>query len=72
MTSARSGGREPTLADLEAVAAHAKRRAALYRRKTLLGRGDPRRLAELDRAAAGAAGRLRSASPVHPGANSAP
>jgi len=70
MTSDPSGGeapaprrtsRSPSLRELEAVAAHANQRAALYRRKVLLGRGEPGRLAELERIAAGAANRLRRA-----------
>jgi hypothetical protein len=52
---------EPTLAELQALADHAAQRLALYRRKMYLGRGDARRLAELERIAAGAAGRLRRA-----------
>jgi hypothetical protein len=53
--------REPTLAELQALADHASQRLALYRRKMYLGRGDARRLAELERIAAGAANRLRRA-----------
>jgi hypothetical protein len=53
--------REPTLAELQALADHATQRLALYRRKMYLGRGDARRLAELERIAAGAANRLRRA-----------
>jgi len=53
--------REPTLAELQALADHASQRLALYRRKIYLGRGDARRLAELERIAAGAADRLRRA-----------
>jgi hypothetical protein len=52
---------EPTLAELRALAEHASQRVALYRRKMYLGRGDARRLAELERIAAGAADRLRRA-----------
>lgn len=52
-------GREPKLAELQALADHATQRLALYRRKILLGRGEPRRLAELERTAKGAADRLR-------------
>ena len=55
------GGREPTTSDLDALARHANQQAALYRRRTLLGRGEPRRLAELERVAAGAVGRLKRA-----------
>jgi hypothetical protein len=53
--------RKPTVAELQALADHASQRLALYRRKMYLGRGDPRRLAELERIAAGAADRLRRA-----------
>ena len=53
--------REPSVADLKAVADHAGQRVALYRRKVLLGRGEPRRLAELERVSAGAAGRVKTA-----------
>ncbi len=54
-------GREPSLPDLRAASAAAARRLALYRRRVYLGRGEPQRLAELERVAAGAAGRLRTA-----------
>jgi hypothetical protein len=53
--------RKPSLAELRAVAEHAALRVALYRRRTYLGRGEPRRLAELERIAKGAADRLRRA-----------
>lgn len=53
--------REESLDELEALAAHADQRLALYRRKVFLGRGEPRRLAELERMSAGATGRLRRA-----------
>jgi hypothetical protein len=53
--------REPSPAELRAVAEHAALRVALYRRSTYLGRGEPRRLAELDRIAKSAADRLRRA-----------
>ena len=53
--------REPTLAELQALADHAAQRLALYRRRMYLGRGDARRLAELERIATGAANRLRRA-----------
>jgi hypothetical protein len=49
----------PATADLRAASRHAADRVSLYRRKLYLGRGDPRRLAELERVAAGAAHRLR-------------
>jgi len=53
--------RLPSLEDLKAVAVHAQQRASLYRRKVLMGVGEPRRLAELERISTGAAGRLRAA-----------
>ena len=52
---------EPSIDELRAQASHTKQRAALYRRKILIGRGESRRLDELERVAAGAASRLRSA-----------
>jgi predicted metal-dependent hydrolase len=56
--------RKPSLAELRAVAEHAALRVALYRRRTYLGRGAPRRLAELERIAEGAGDRLRRARRV--------
>jgi len=53
--------RDPSLAELDALAQHARERLALYRRRVNLGRGDPRRLAELERIAKGAADRARRA-----------
>lgn len=53
--------RNPSVDELRAMAAHAEQRSALYRRKVLLGRGEPRRLAELERIAAGATGRVERA-----------
>jgi hypothetical protein len=53
--------REPSVAELKALADHADQRLALYRRRVNLGRGDLRRLAELERIAKGAADRLRRA-----------
>jgi hypothetical protein len=53
--------RDPSLAELRAAAEHAALRVALYRRRTYLGRGEPQRLAELERIAKGAADRLRDA-----------
>ena len=44
-------GREPSLEELRAEAAHAAQRLALYRRKILLGRGDQRVFASRQRAA---------------------
>jgi hypothetical protein len=52
---------EPKIAELEAEASHAAERVALYQRKMHLGNGDPRRFAELQRVAQGAADRLRRA-----------
>jgi hypothetical protein len=54
-------GREPSIEELRDEARYAQDRLALYRRKVLLGRGEARRLAELERVAAGAADRLRRA-----------
>jgi hypothetical protein len=52
---------EPSVTELRALSDHAARRVALYRRRTYIGQGDPRHLAELERIAAGAAERLRRA-----------
>ena len=56
-----STGREPSVAELLALADHAARRVMLYRRRIYVGRGDPERLAELERIANGATARLRRA-----------
>jgi hypothetical protein len=58
----RIAGREPSLAELTGNARYAADRVALYRRKLFIGQGQPRRLAELERIADGAAARLRSAT----------
>jgi hypothetical protein len=50
--------REPSIVELTAEATHAAGRVALYERKLYAGRGEPRRLVELQREAAGAAERL--------------
>jgi hypothetical protein len=50
--------RETSLAELVADAEHTTNRVALYQQKLYAGRGDVRRLAELQREAAGAAERL--------------
>lgn len=50
---------EASLAELRAEAQHASDRVALQRQKLYSGRGDARRLAELERAQQGAADRLR-------------
>jgi hypothetical protein len=50
-----------SLVELRAASRQAGLRLALYRRRTYLGRGDPKRLAELERMAQGAAERLRRA-----------
>jgi hypothetical protein len=55
--------RGASLEELQAEAKHAAQRLALYRRKVLLGRGDTRKLAELERIALGAAARLQRAQP---------
>ena len=49
------------LEELRAEAEYAAQRLALYRRKMLLGQGDARRLAELERISTGAAARLERA-----------
>jgi hypothetical protein len=49
------------LVQLRAAYEQAALRLALYRRRTYLGRGDPQRLAELERVAHGAAQRMRRA-----------
>jgi hypothetical protein len=54
-------GREPSLEELRAEAAHASERLALYRRRVLLGRGDQRVLASRQRTFDGATDRLRRA-----------
>jgi hypothetical protein len=60
MTQDRTtAGREPSLAELTGEARYTADRVALYRRKLFIGEGQPRRLAELERKAAGAAARLR-------------
>ena len=51
-----------SVTELRALADHADQRLALYRRRMYLGRGDPRRLAELQRVAEGAHDRLARAS----------
>jgi hypothetical protein len=50
-----------SLEELGAEANHAAQRVALYRRKVLLGRGDPRQLAELERISTGTVERLKRA-----------
>jgi hypothetical protein len=52
-------GADPTLVELEAEARHALSRVALERQRLYAGRGTERRLAELERVAAGASERLR-------------
>jgi len=59
--TAMSGNPVPSLDHLRAEERYARERLALYRRRALLGRGDPRRLAELERIADGALKRLRHA-----------
>ena len=61
MSGTGSSGREPSIAELRALLAHAGQRVALYRQRMYAGRGTPRRLAELERVAAGARGRLKRA-----------
>lgn len=52
--------KEPTLGELAAEARHAADRFTLQRQKVYAGRGDSRRLAELQRASDGATARLRA------------
>lgn len=58
---ASGAGRTPSIGELAALATHAERRLALYRRRIYLGRGDARRLHELERIAGGAHDRLHRA-----------
>jgi hypothetical protein len=58
-TPERPGG--PSLEELEGEAARARGRLALYRRRIYLGRGEARRLAELERELRGCEERLRGA-----------
>lgn len=51
----------PSIGELQALAAYAERRLALYRRRIYLGRGDVGRLRELERIARGAADRVQRA-----------
>jgi hypothetical protein len=55
--SSPESSREPSVTELAALAKHASARAALYRRRVLMGRGEPLRLAELERVSQGAADR---------------
>jgi hypothetical protein len=50
--------REPSIVELTAEAQHTADRVVLYEQKLYAGRGEARRLAELQREAAGAAERL--------------
>jgi hypothetical protein len=52
---------DPEISELRMLSEHAATRLALYRRRMYVGRGEPQRLAELERIAAGAADRLRRA-----------
>ena len=52
---------EPSLAELDALASHARQRLALYRRKTYLGRGQATKLAELERISTSAQDRAQRA-----------
>jgi hypothetical protein len=53
--------REPSLETLRAEADHASSRVALYQQRVYAGKGELRRLAELERVADGAAQRLMRA-----------
>lgn len=59
-----------SVAELDALARHARQRLALYRRKIYLGRGRSSKLAELERIATGAERRARRARVAHPNADS--
>ena len=61
MTPSEPARRGSSPEELKAEAVYAEERLTLYRRKMLLGRGEPRRLAELERVAAGATGRAKAA-----------
>ncbi len=52
---------EANLEDLEQLARRDRSRLAQYRRRVYLGRGEPRRLAELERELQGSESRLRLA-----------
>ena len=52
---------EPALASLRAEADYTRNRVALYQQRVYAGKGDLRRLAELERAADGAEQRLMRA-----------
>jgi hypothetical protein len=59
-----SGGRRPgeaSVEELRALSEHAAQRLALAKRRAYVGESDPGHLAELQRVADGAAGRLRRA-----------
>ena len=60
-TGPGSTPRETPVSDLRAEADHAALRLARYRRRVYLGRADPAGLAAYERAARGAADRLRRA-----------
>ena len=53
--------RQTSVAEFAALARHAATRVALYRRRVYLGRGEPRKLAELERESAGAHDRWKRA-----------
>jgi hypothetical protein len=59
--AASGAGRTPSIGELAALAKDADLRLALYRRRIYLGRGDARRLHELERISHGATDRLRRA-----------
>jgi hypothetical protein len=50
-----------SIAELDALATHARQKLALYRRRIYLGRGQPSKLAELERLSLYAAARAKSA-----------
>lgn len=57
----RAAPEEHAVAELDALATHARQRLALYRRRIYLGRGQATKLAELERISAGAQERAQRA-----------
>jgi hypothetical protein len=57
----RPDDEQQSVAELDALALHARQRLALYRRRIYLGRGRDSKLAELQRVSAGAQDRARRA-----------
>ena len=57
----RPAPEEHSVAELDALAAHARKRLALYRRRIYLGRGQATKLAEMERISTGARERAQRA-----------